>query len=935
MTDTIATQSVVIEADIRSLDRALAEAQRDLQTFERRFGQTRLEMPTVKGVSGDPFAPLTRSAGTARDGVLALAQANARLAVAQGDPARGADILSQALSRVTVSSTQTIGAQTQLANLQNRIAREAQAASGGVRTFGGAIGQLGGALGAVGLGLGAAQLVQFGASAIQAANSLERTQATLRAVAGDQATYSRVLEIAAANQRLLGGSLQENLGPLQQFLFISNRTGASLEELNKVAQLLATVNPTEGIAGAGFALSEAFSGDLTSIVERFNLPRQAVRELLNEAQGADEVLAGVTELLAAQGVTAETLSASLNTNAQAYTALGAEASTAFTNIGAAASAAFAPVATFIAGGLAGFNQLVDAGNQAAAAAQAVFADSGGDYDAYRERLAAINAELVQIGQSQEPLTQAQYTYAQALIASGVAAGEAAAQAAAYGEQTVILDDGTSQVIESATALADAQALLAENIRLAGATAADQAVEQANAAASMDLAAVAAQAEEQALQAATQAAFEQANAGANLEAQARAAAQALLEAGGAGQAAAARLAGSSSQVDVLTAAYYRLIAAQQAAGAGSGAVGNLGARVTKGAGQATAAIRELNRVYNAGPLAPRPTGGGGGARRRSGGGGGGGKSEAEKAAEQEVKAAQDRAERIATIEERFREASLAAEERFREDYLSIIERFNESVLDAQRDLQAESAGSRADFYDSLTSSDLPQDVQQNLAGAYEAAFAEAQRLSQEGKAELAADYLALKQDQIAAEQKFQEARAKAAAEGDQAEVARLEAIKRLRDAEFQARESNLFAEGDANVEQRDQALADAEQRRQEALATAAATAGDAASAAEAKTREQVGLTNEAYQERLRLLQQLGGIPGGAGTVPGGSAASPAPAAPVSTTPTAAASASGATVVSAPDVVAQIQSATAELSKAVRAVERAVGRIGRAGLTGGGG
>lgn len=912
MTDTIAQLGVVLTGDARQLDAALRAAEKRLRDFNKAFASI--------GSGAGQIAPIAPVFDQAALGAQRLATEQQRAALATQRVASEA-------ARTEGIQIRNAAAAARFAAQQERAARAAQQTGRSIqilpRTIAGLSDQAAAFAGQLGSAFAIGSVASFLTQAGQAANALERTQATIRAVAGDQATYNEVVKIAEQNQRLLGGTLQDNLGPLQQLLFIGNRTGASLEELNRVAQLLATVNPTEGIAGAGFALSEAFAGDVTSIVERFNLPRQAVRELLAEAQGADEVLAGVTALLAEQGVTSETLAASLNTNAQAYTALGAEASTAFTNIGAAASAAFAPVATFIAGGLAGFNQLVDAGNQAAQAAAAVFADSGGDYDAYRERLAAINAELVQIGQSQEPLTQAQYTYAQALIASGVAAEEAAAQAAAYGEQTVILDDGTSQVIESATALADAQALLAENIRLAGATAADQAAQQANAAASMDLTAQAAAAEEQALQAATQAAFEQANAGADLEAQARAAAQALAEAGGAGAAAAARLAGSSSQVDVLTAAYYRLIAAQQAALGGGGALGGLGG-VVKGAGQATAAIRELNRVYNAGPLAPRPTGGGGGGRAR----GGGGSSAASRAAEAEIKAAEDRAERIATIEERFREASLAAEERFREDYLSIIERFNESVLDAQRDLQADSAGSRADFYDSLTSSDLPQDVQQNLAGAYEAAFAEAQRLSQEGKAELAADYLALKQDQIAAEQKFQEARAKAAAEGDKAEIARLEAIKRLRDAEFQARESNLFAEGDANVEQRDQALADAEQRRQEALATAAATAGDAASAAEAKTREQVGLTNEAYQERLRLLQQIGPQAGGVpAPAPVATPAAPAPTTGGTALPVPAA---GGTV---PVADEGVRAALEAVRAAVQSVERAVGRVAQRSTVGG--
>jgi hypothetical protein len=339
------------------------------------------------------------------------------------------------------------------------------------------------------------------------------------------------------------------------------------------------------------------------------------------------------------------------------------------------------------------------------------------------------------------------------------------------------------------------------------------------------------------------------------------------------------------------------------------------------------MRTLNKVYNAGPLAPRPTGGGGGAGRARGGGGGGA-SAASKAADAEIKAAEDRAAKLADIEERAREAALSAEERYQEERLSIIEKYNEAVLDAQRDLQAESAGSRADFYDSLTQSDVPPEIAQQLSSAYEQAFAEAQRLSQAGQAALAADYLALKQDQISAEQKFQEAVQKAREDGDKGEIARLEAIKRLRDAEFSARESNLMAEGDTNVEARDAGLADAEVKRREALTDAEIAARDAALDAEGKTREAARLTNEEYLERLRILQQLGPQGGGLPALPAPTA-TPAPAA--ATAPALPGAPAGGAAVPVSD--ATVASALEGVRAAVQAVERAVGRVAQRSTVGG--
>ena len=118
--------------------------------------------------------------------------------------------------------------------------------------------------GLLGVGYSINSLVQLGAEAITAGNALTTVQATLRAVAGSQEQYDRIVQVAIANQRLFGGSLEQNLGTMQQFAFFANRTGADLSELNQVARLLSVVNPFEGFVGAGFALSELFAGDITS-----------------------------------------------------------------------------------------------------------------------------------------------------------------------------------------------------------------------------------------------------------------------------------------------------------------------------------------------------------------------------------------------------------------------------------------------------------------------------------------------------------------------------------------------------------------------------------------------------------------------------------------------------------------------------------------------
>jgi hypothetical protein len=70
----------------------------------------------------------------------------------------------------------------------------------------------------------------------------------------------------------------------------SKQSGVALMDLVKQAEILAAVNPAEGLEGAAFALREALSGDFTSIIERFNLPRQRLNELKEQGVPAMEAI---------------------------------------------------------------------------------------------------------------------------------------------------------------------------------------------------------------------------------------------------------------------------------------------------------------------------------------------------------------------------------------------------------------------------------------------------------------------------------------------------------------------------------------------------------------------------------------------------------------------------------------------------------------------
>jgi hypothetical protein len=757
-------------------------------------------------------------------------------------------------------------------------------------------------------------------------------------LSGNPRSLAARFELPAAAVKALGDdslTATEKLAKLDEFL---NGVGITSEALNARLE-----NTSQAYRDLNTALDDLKTNFGTALADIFEAPTQGLTRLIGLINQNPEAIAELKALLSGKG--------SIDQGDIDAAARELEEKQARSTLLAPGDAGRGRANN--ADTMAGFGgvEQFDAIIQRMVALQ----QAGGPAAAALDQLnAQFRAGEVDAGAYAERLTEIEGINADPLIAIGAASAQLATDFQAGTAEAVNLSArmtelaGTSDanrlaVVANAQAYADGRISAAE---LAGAIAALEQAQAAQAAASAEsngatlgladslIAAagaiegttLASRAQKAALEAAAAAAFEAENADKSLADQARAAASELLGAGAAGASAAAQLASSSSQIDVMTAALYRLLAAKQAALGGGGALGGLGG-VVKGAGQATAAMRTLNKVYNAGPLAPRPTGGGGGGGGgRGAGGGGGGASAATKAADAEIKAAQDRAAKVDEIEERARETALAAEEAYQEERLSVIERYNEAVLEAQRDLQAESAGSRADFYDSLTQSDVPPEIAQQLSAAYETAFAEAQRLSQAGQAALAADYLALKQDQIAAEQKFQEAVQAAREKGDKAEVARLEQIKRLRDAEFAARESNLMAEGDQNVEARDAGLTDAEVKRQEALADAQAATAKAALDAEGKTLEAARLTNDTYLERLRLLQQIGPQAGGVPALP----AVAAPDATATATALPAAPTGGGAVPVSDATVAEL---VRQSISTMQAVERAVGRINQRGTVGG--
>ncbi|MBB6218655.1 hypothetical protein HNQ80_004829 [Anaerosolibacter carboniphilus] len=114
----------------------------------------------------------------------------------------------------------------------------------------------------------------------------------------------------------------------RQFIQFTKSTD-KLMKLNKTAERLAFLDPTQGLEGAGFALKEALGGDFMSLKGRFGFGSQD-REMLQSAKDMDDFINKFNILLDKKGATQQALE-EFNSSALAQ----------FNNLGSNIEASFA------------------------------------------------------------------------------------------------------------------------------------------------------------------------------------------------------------------------------------------------------------------------------------------------------------------------------------------------------------------------------------------------------------------------------------------------------------------------------------------------------------------------------------------------------------------------------------------------------------------
>jgi hypothetical protein len=397
-------------------------------------------------------AQAASAASQADRAILGNANAAAALARAQGDATGAANIYRAALTQLTPGSNQAVAAQTKLVQAMNAVNKSAREASGGAsvlpRTIAGLSGEAqqavdklkgvaAGISGVVAVGAtlkGAYDLAKLGAGAEAARQSFDKLAqsagtsgkallAGLQQAAQGTVAQTEIIKSANTALLLLGSDVATKL---PQLLQVAKASATTLgQDVGFIFDSLVTGiarGSTELIDNAGITISatEAYATYAASIGK--------TADELTKAERSQAVLNGV--LSAGQTIIAQTGDSSANAATQ-FQQFEAASKDLGVSLGALLAASGVPgfLAEVAKGAADGANELATIAPRVEAIGASITATSGSFAD-YSAQVTQVNNQLAQIGTSIQPLTEAQYNYAQSLVQTGMSAQTAYTQAVA-------------------------------------------------------------------------------------------------------------------------------------------------------------------------------------------------------------------------------------------------------------------------------------------------------------------------------------------------------------------------------------------------------------------------------------------------------------------------------------------------------------------------
>lgn len=160
----------------------------------------------------------------------------------------------------------------------------------------GAVGKLTAALGTIGLAAQGIAAVAGAASGLGGvlgvglASNFEQVTGRMNAFTKDAGATAQILAQVRAEADKTPFAFNEMANAASMLLPASKSATGGLMGLVQQAEILAALNPAQGLEGAAFALREALSGDFVSVMERFNIPRELINRLKAEGVPNAEIV---------------------------------------------------------------------------------------------------------------------------------------------------------------------------------------------------------------------------------------------------------------------------------------------------------------------------------------------------------------------------------------------------------------------------------------------------------------------------------------------------------------------------------------------------------------------------------------------------------------------------------------------------------------------
>jgi phage-related protein len=221
---------------------------------------------------------------------------------------------------------------------------------GGIGQSLSSIGKIAGGLALGGIAAMGAGLIGLGSSGLQLNNSMEKVTAQLNAFTKDGKKTADIIDTVRERAAKTPFEFDQMAKAAVALFPASKIAEGGLAGILEKAEILAASNPAEGLEGAAFALKEAVSGDFTSIIERFNLPRQFINKLKKEGVPDLEI---VQRAMKEMGLDVDLVSNLANTAEGRW-------STFKDTLAGVAAQATKPIFEAMSSGIAGVNGLLEA-----------------------------------------------------------------------------------------------------------------------------------------------------------------------------------------------------------------------------------------------------------------------------------------------------------------------------------------------------------------------------------------------------------------------------------------------------------------------------------------------------------------------------------------------------------------------------------------------